>query len=557
MSGIAKVLLALALVLALSVAVIAVFMVSKDERVAASIVGSRYQAENMNLPASGASVNTSDTTDDGDHLRWTGSAGVANTASQSVSIPSGAQVDQVQLRARESGSGAGDDALAVYDGSTKLGTVKPNPGSTWDTLVLDLSSPLASGSHTIKVGPNQTNDAFVALDWFELYNAGGATPPPSDRDADGVPDASDNCPDTANPGQADDDGDGIGNACDTGNPPPPPSGNVGVGTAGTCNKIINPGAQTLASAASTSGGGTICLHKGVYGGLGVTNKISGSGTSSNRLVVKSYPGEQAQIRGQITFSNASYLTVRDLYIDGRYQPFSAAGGLTSSGNPDMSPALLMGGSHVIVTNNEFDGGSNDASVVSGSRPFDSRSTIIGYRDPNDDHFVGNWLHDVGVLAKYSADGKGAGHGMYLSNAHGTAPHEIADNVMWKVDGANAIDLHGMSVGPYSYDVSSNIVFASDRAVDFNNQNHDTNLHGNILLDNPEREIVRYDQGQGSNFIQDNCLDGPIQINNNASLTVRNNVTDNSASVSGTPKSSSWTINASSACMAKYNGTMYP
>ncbi len=41
-----------------------------------------------------------------------------------------------------------------------------------------------------------------------------------DADGDGVPDAVDNCPDTANADQADADGDGIGDACDSGFPTP-------------------------------------------------------------------------------------------------------------------------------------------------------------------------------------------------------------------------------------------------------------------------------------------------------------------------------------------------
>ena len=56
-----------------------------------------------------------------------------------------------------------------------------------------------------------------------------ATPDPNDPDGDGIPTASDNCPNVANPGQVDSDGDGVGNACDAtpyGPPavtPPPPA----------------------------------------------------------------------------------------------------------------------------------------------------------------------------------------------------------------------------------------------------------------------------------------------------------------------------------------------
>lgn len=341
-------------------------------------------------------------------------------------------------------------------------------------------------------------------------------------------------------------------------PPPPPAGNVGVGTgsAADCTKVVSPGSQTLANAASGTGGGTICLRQGVYGGLGVTNKISGSGTSSKRLVVKSYPGERAEFRGQMTMSNASYLTVRDMYFNNRYQLYSGGGGVTNGGNPDMTPTVLMGGNHILFTNNEIDGGNGDASAASGTRPMNERSTPVGYRNPGDDHFVRNWVHNAGVLAKYSKDGKADGHAIYFSNANGAGPHEFSDNVLWGVpDDSNAIDLHGMSVGPVGYDVMNNVVFASSDTIDMNNQNRDSHIAHNILID-PDGEPIRYDQGQGNNVIEDNCMNGDIKVNSSANLTVRNNVIDRSASVTGTPKSSTWTINASSACLGKYQGTMY-
>jgi hypothetical protein len=46
--------------------------------------------------------------------------------------------------------------------------------------------------------------------------------PPPDKDKDGIPDFQDNCPDVANPDQADIDRDGIGSACDESEVPPPP-----------------------------------------------------------------------------------------------------------------------------------------------------------------------------------------------------------------------------------------------------------------------------------------------------------------------------------------------
>ena len=58
----------------------------------------------------------------------------------------------------------------------------------------------------------------------EVWGSIGLTPdtPQPDRDGDGEPDATDNCPDDPNADQADSDGDGVGDVCDA--PPPPPDG---------------------------------------------------------------------------------------------------------------------------------------------------------------------------------------------------------------------------------------------------------------------------------------------------------------------------------------------
>jgi hypothetical protein len=63
--------------------------------------------------------------------------------------------------------------------------------------------------------PNAANPDQADADGDGVGNACDTTPfPATDVDGDGVANGADNCPAMANPGQADSDGDGVGDACD-------------------------------------------------------------------------------------------------------------------------------------------------------------------------------------------------------------------------------------------------------------------------------------------------------------------------------------------------------
>jgi hypothetical protein len=149
------------------------------------IVGSRFQAENMTESSGSISVvpDPDGTGPAGPNLRWASGAGVAARASQSINVPEGSPVDQIQVFTRQASGGTAVFAIYV-DGTAaanKVGTFSPPAGglSVWGTRTVNLSTAIQPGTHILYIGPNATfsNNAFV--DWFELHSTTmvDSTPP--------------------------------------------------------------------------------------------------------------------------------------------------------------------------------------------------------------------------------------------------------------------------------------------------------------------------------------------------------------------------------------------
>ena len=99
-------------------------------------------------------------------------------------------------------TGEAGTALVLRIDPDQIATA-PNTTVVMVTITSDgaLNSPI-----TLPVAVRKTST-------FQLIQDGG-TVTEDDRDGDGVADAIDNCPDTANADQADSDGDGFGDVCD-------------------------------------------------------------------------------------------------------------------------------------------------------------------------------------------------------------------------------------------------------------------------------------------------------------------------------------------------------
>ncbi|WP_105104228.1 PHB depolymerase family esterase [Microbulbifer pacificus] len=182
--------------------------------VTANVAGNSYSAQGCNLPggANTATVTATDTTS------------LTSQASVNFTIDAGQTGDyNFHISAGHITWGVGYSACYLAFGTSQF-TMREYPSGGDCKWIADGNSSCA--------GPVQA------------CSSGGGEQP-TDSDGDGVEDALDNCPNTANANQADNDGDGIGNACDS-TPDGEPLDSDGDGvndSVDNCPAVANPGQQ--------------------------------------------------------------------------------------------------------------------------------------------------------------------------------------------------------------------------------------------------------------------------------------------------------------------------
>jgi len=138
----------------------------------------------------------------------------------------------------------------------------------------------------------------VCLDQAPVVDAASADAPgvvidgpPDDIDGDGVKNAMDNCPNNANPTQADEDGDGLGDVCD----PCPPYANNTDGDGDGVGDLCDP--------YPTAGGDHIALFEGFKAGIPPSwVNMSGWTASNGDAVITSSDGAIAYLGSPMTAS---------------------------------------------------------------------------------------------------------------------------------------------------------------------------------------------------------------------------------------------------------------
>jgi Right handed beta helix region len=456
------------------------------------IVGSRFEAENMTENSGSISVrpDPDGTGPAGPHLRWADGARVGDRASQTISVPEGTPVDQLRVFTRQ--ASGGNAVFAIYvDGTAtanRVGTFSPPAGSAWGTRTVNLSPAIQPGTHTLFIGPNATfrNNAFI--DWFELHST--VTPPPTDSDGDGVPDADDQCPNEPGPAS--------NNGCPV-DPPPSADFNPGVGkgSASECTTTISSGSIQNA-ANNLNAGGVLCLRAGIYQEGDGRISLNTSGTGSAPKKIKAYPGERVEIRSSFR-PIANNWVIEGVFVDASYSPVETTVSGMGVLRTNTDQAISMPGSNVLV----------DSVELINRRTVDNSGTCVFGGQSVNFTIVNSWIHQCGQLPRDNLE-----HCIYAGDANAMT---IRNNLV--SDCANrSVQLYPNTDNAL---VEGNLV-DSDHQNGINlNGSADNNTVRNNVGDTPNGETIYTGlmyNGAG-NVVQNNCVwDEPPQLAANVAFS---------------------------------------
>lgn len=253
-------------------------------------------------------------------------------------------------------------------------------------------------------------------------------------------------------------------------------------SAADCDKVAEPGpgaAQQLVD--SLSAGQAGCLKGGRYEG-NVSIRRGGSGDSS-RVVLRSFPGERAEIVGRLTVNgSANFVTVEGLKLNGVTAPSCPSGATCTR-----LPSPTVDGDNVTFQDNEV---TNEHVGICFN--VNSASGLVIRR---------NRIHDCGRMNPVSNHD----HGIYLTATDGA---QILDNVIY--DNADrGVQLYPGADGTV---IRGNVIDGNGVGIIFSGDGGETSdnnvAENNVISNSNIRRNVEswFPEGPGSgNVARNNCI----------------------------------------------------
>jgi parallel beta-helix repeat protein len=284
-------------------------------------------------------------------------------------------------------------------------------------------------------------------------------------------------------------------------------------------------AQALDNALSAGQVG--CLDGGTYtGGMHVDQ----GGTSGAPTVLRSAPGEQAEITGRIVVSEAAdYVTIADLNLDGSGQ----------SGTPLPSPTI--NGDHIAFEEDDVTDDHTEICFIVGSASWGvADSTVIAH-----DH-----IHDCGLLPSRNQD-----HGIYVDDATNTL---IAGNLI-DHNTDRGIQLYPNATGTV---VSENVISENGEGIIFGGEGSESSsnntIEHNLIVNSQIRSDVESYYSPGTqpgvgNVVRNNCVSSRGINTIAGGFTADSNVTASPAELLATSEGG-YQAAPGSTCAAVASGT---